>query len=158
MTKNEQARLFKVTLSNWNGAVRGRPTRKIVISAKASLYDLAAVTIESFDFDLDHSFGFYDNLKDWTNSQEGYESFADVGAGDRFPGVRKAKISKVFHTPKQKMLLLFDYGDEWKMIVQYLGDTEVGPGQKLPIITESAGDAPDQYGDYEDEYEEDERI
>lgn len=47
MTMNQQARLFKVTLSDWNGAVRGRPTRKIAISAKASLYDLAAVTIES---------------------------------------------------------------------------------------------------------------
>ncbi|WP_340022486.1 hypothetical protein MHI24_26210 [Paenibacillus sp. FSL K6-1096] len=158
MTTNEQARLFKVILSDWKGTVRGRPTREIAISAKASLYDLAAVTIESFDFDLDHSFGFYDNIKDWTSSEEGYESFADVGAGERFPGVRKVKISKVFHTPKQKMLLLFDYGDEWKMIVQYLGETEVKPGQKLPIITESTGDAPDQYGDIEDGEYEDEEV
>ncbi|WP_342549003.1 hypothetical protein NST69_08665 [Paenibacillus sp. FSL P2-0089] len=156
MTKNEQARLFKVTLSDWNGAVRGRPTRKIAISAKASLYDLAAVTIESFDFDLDHAFGFYDNLKNWTRSEEGYESFADVGAGDRFPGVQKVKISKVFHTPKQKMLLLFDYGDEWRMIVQYLGETEVKPGQKLPMVTEIEGEAPDQYGDFDEDEDEDE--
>lgn len=80
MTKTDQARLFKVTLSDWNGAVRGRPSRKIVISAKASLYDLAAVTIESFDFDLDHAFGFYDNLTNWARSEEGYESFADTGS------------------------------------------------------------------------------
>ena len=57
------------------------------------------------------------------------------------------------------MLLLFDYGDEWRMIVQYLGETEVKPGQKLPMITESKGEAPDQYGGFEDEeYDEDEEV
>lgn len=150
-----QARFFKVTLSDWNGAVRGRPFRKIAIAADASLYDLAVVTIESFDFDLDHAFGFYDNIKDWTRSEKGYELFADIGEKMEYPGVKRAKISKVFHTPKQKLLLLFDYGDEWRFIVQYLGETEVNPGQKLPLIMESNGKAPDQYGGFEeeDEYE-----
>lgn len=152
---NNQAQSFKVTLSDWNSAVRGRPFRKIAIAAEASLYDLALVTIESFDFGLDHAFGFYDNIKNWTRSKKGYELFADIGEKMEFPGVKRAKISKVFHTPKQKLLLLFDYGDEWHFIVQYLGDTEVQPGQKLPLITESKGETPDQYGGFEEEDEED---
>ncbi|MBT2289371.1 hypothetical protein J7E73_09535 [Paenibacillus albidus] len=108
MTINDQAKLFKVTLSDWNGTVRGRPFRKIAIAAGSSLYDLAVVTIESFDFDLDHAFGFYDNIKNWTRSEKGYELFADIGEKMKFPGVKRATVSKVFHTPKQKLLLLFD--------------------------------------------------
>lgn len=51
------------------------------------------------------------------------------------------------------MLLLFDYGDEWHFIVQYLGTIEVSPGQKLPMIMESNGEVPNQYGGFGDEEE-----
>lgn len=116
------AKIFKITLTDWNGAVRGKPCRKIAVQENASLYDLAEAALSAFDFDMDHSFGFYDNLKNWARSEEGYELFADIGDKMNFPGVKKAKVSKVFHTPKQKMLLLFDYGDEWRFVVQYLED------------------------------------
>jgi len=148
------AKLFKVTWSDWNGAVRGRPFRKIVLASSSSLYDLATASLQSFQFDLDHSFGFYDNIKNWVLSKEGYELFADMGEKDKFPGVKRAKIAKVFDTPKKKMLLLFDYGDEWHFLVQYLGDAEVKAGQALPYVSESSGKAPDQYGGYDDEEEE----
>lgn len=155
MTTTKNPHLFKIILSDRSGGVRGRPSRKIAIAAGASLYDLAEAAIESFDFDLDHAFGFYDNIKNWARSEEGYESFADIGHGDKYPGVEKVKISKVFRIPQQKMLLLFDYGEEWHFIVQYMGDAEVKPGQKLPHVIESKGTAPDQYDDYED-FDEDE--
>ncbi|MRN54723.1 hypothetical protein [Paenibacillus monticola] len=71
--------------------------------------------------------------------------------------MKRAKINKVFHTPKQKLLLLFDYGDEWRIIVQYLGDAEVQPNEKLPLIMESKGEATDQYGGFEED-EEDEKT
>lgn len=148
-----KATLFKVTWSDWNGAVRGRPFRKIVLNSGSSLYDLAAASLDSFQFDLDHAFAFYDNIKNWTRSEEGYELFADMGEKEKFPGVKKAKITKVFDTPKKKMLLLFDYGDEWHFIVQYLGNAEVKPGQALPFVSESSGKAPDQYGGLDDDYE-----
>ncbi|MEK4008084.1 hypothetical protein [Paenibacillus sp. FSL H3-0333] len=44
------------------------------------------------------------------------------------------------------------------MIVQYLGETEVKPGQKLPMIKEIEGEAPDQYSGFDDEDEEDEEV
>ncbi|WP_168118570.1 plasmid pRiA4b ORF-3 family protein [Paenibacillus sp. HB172176] len=146
------AKLFKVTMTDWNGGVRGKPYRKIAIGEHASLYDLASIALSAFDFGMDHSFGFYDNLKDWTRSQVGYELFADMGEEMNFPGVKQAKVSKVFHSTKQKMLLLFDYGDEWRFIVQYLEDKDLG-GKKLPVILESKGVAPDQYGGFDDDDE-----
>ncbi|CAM4446989.1 calcium-binding protein [Paenibacillus typhae] len=160
MAATKILQLFKITLSDRSGGVRGRPSRTIAIAAGASLYNLAEATIEAFDFDLDHAFGFYDNIKNWARSEEGYESIADIGHEDQFPGVEKVKISKVFRTPKQKMLLLFDYGVEWHFIVQYLGDAEVKQGQELPCVITSNGEAPDQYGDFghfdeeEDDWEE----
>ncbi|MDO3409466.1 calcium-binding protein [Saccharibacillus sp. CPCC 101409] len=154
-TKNK-AKLFKVTCSDWNGAVRGRPYRKLAIDGKASLESLAINILYAFDFDMDHMFGFYDNLKNWTRSTEGYESMADYGDGDGFPGTQSAKVAKVFHTPKQKMLMLFDYGDEWRFIVQFLGDETLPAGITAPAVLESVGEAPEQYPDWEDEddYEE----
>ncbi|WP_410513084.1 hypothetical protein PaeBR_00990 [Paenibacillus sp. BR2-3] len=147
------AKIFKITLTDWNGAVRGKPYRKIAVQENASLYDLAATALSVFDFDMDHSFGFYDNLKNWARSEEGYELFADMGEKMKFPGVKKAKVGKVFHTPKHKMLLLFDYGDEWRFIAQYLEDGDLS-GTKLPVLLDSKGKAPDQYGGFFDEDDE----
>ncbi|MFD1175337.1 hypothetical protein ACFQ3W_03355 [Paenibacillus puldeungensis] len=149
------AKKFKITLTDWDGAVRGMPSRIIAVNDNASLYDLAAFALSVFDFDLDHSFGFYDNLKNWSRSEEGYELFADMGEKLKFPGVKKAEVRKVFHSPKQKMLLLFDYGDEWRFIVQYLEDEDLEVAI-LPVLLDSKGEAPDQYGglfDEDDEYE-----
>jgi hypothetical protein len=146
----EQAMVFKVIWSDWDGSVRGRPYRKLAINCNATLYDLAQAALESFEFDMDHPFGFYDNLKRWTRSKEGYELFADMGGETDFPGVKSVKAAQVFHTPKKKMLMLFDYGDEWRFIVQNLGEIEITSNQKLPAILESKGEAPDQYGGFED--------
>lgn len=151
-----QAKEFKVIWSDWNGAVRNRPSRNIAVRDDATLYDLAAATLGSFDFDMDHAFGFYDNLKNWTISQTGYELFADMGEKGRFAGVKRARVSKVFHTPKQKMLLLFDYGDEWRFVVQYIKEIDVPAKGELPIVLSSKGQAPSQYGYDEEEYDEEE--
>jgi hypothetical protein len=125
--------------------------RQIAVNADATLYDLAAAALDCFNFDMDHAFGFYDNLKRWTRSEEGYELFADIGHKEKFPGVKRVKANRIFSTVNKKMLLLFDYGDEWHFVVQYLKDMEVPVGGKLPAVLESKGKAPDQYGDFDDE-------
>ncbi|WP_052380660.1 IS1096 element passenger TnpR family protein [Paenibacillus camerounensis] len=157
MAATKQPQLFNIILSDPSGGVRGRPSRKIAVAAKASLYDLAEAAIEAFDFDLDHAFGFYDNIINWTRAEEGYELFADIGQESRFPGVQKVKISSVFLAPKQRMLLLFDYGVCWHFIVQYLGDAEVEPAQKLPHVIESNEKTYEQYDSFgvEDDWDED---
>lgn len=151
-----KAKEFKVTCSDWNGGVRGRPSRTIAIQADSTLYDLAGAALYSFDFGMDHAFGFYDNIRTWTRSTEGYELFADMGEADEFPGVKETKLSKAYPVAKKKLLLLFDYGDEWRFIVQYVKDLELPQSTKLPVVLSSKGDAPDQYGYDDDEYEDDE--
>lgn len=147
--------VFKVIASDWEGRVRGRPYRVIAIPDSMNLYSFAQVILDSFDFSNDHVFGFYDNVKNWHKSKQGYELFADLGERMGFPGVQRAKVGMVFDKLKKKMLFLFDYGDEWRFVTQLIKIQEPFAGTKYPIILESKGEV-SQYGDDEDNEFEDE--
>ena len=77
--QGEKAYLIKTTLSDRYGKVRGQPLRVLAIPEYFTLYSLAETIVDSFGFDFDHPFGFYDNIKRWSHSDEGYELFADIG-------------------------------------------------------------------------------
>lgn len=119
--QGEEIYLIKATLSDWYGNVSGRPYRVLAIPERFALYDLAEAILDSFDFYFDHCFGFYNDIKRWTESKEGYELFADIGEESRFEGVKRTKTSRVFDAIKKKMLFLFDYGDEWLFVVELQG-------------------------------------
>jgi hypothetical protein len=140
-----------VTQTDRYGHVRGFPYRVIAIPEQASLYDLSLAILSAFRFDHDHLFGFYDNLRRYSDAQEGYELSSGAAFGSRFPGVRKAIIATVFPEPKKKMLFLYDYGDEWHFIVQAKGKAPPVEGVKYPIVIESCGDPPEQYPDDDDD-------
>ena len=53
-----------VTLSNWYGHVRGMLYRVLAVPEEFTLYDLAEAIVDSFGFDFDHAFGFYNNIKE----------------------------------------------------------------------------------------------
>jgi len=147
---DEVLALIKVTQTDWYGHVRGFPYRVIAIPGNASLYDLALAILSAFRFDRDHLFGFYDNLHRYSQSQEGYELSTGT-FGSKHPSVKKTEISAVFHDPKKKMLFLFDYGDEWRFIVQSKGRALPVEGVKYPVVIESCGDNPEQYPDDDDD-------
>lgn len=142
---DEVLALLKVTQTDWYGHVRGFPYRVIAIPENASLYDLGHAILSAFRFDRDHLFGFYENLHRYYHSQEGYMLTSGVGIGNRFPGVKWAKIATVFPEPKKKMLFVYDFGDEWRFIVQAKGRALPVDGVKYPVVIESCGDNPDQY-------------
>ncbi|MCD6189708.1 MAG: hypothetical protein J7J97_05935 [Thermococcus sp.] len=62
--QGEKIYLIKVTLSNWYGHVRGMPYRVLAVPEEFTLYDLAEAIVDSFGFDFDHAFGFYNNIKE----------------------------------------------------------------------------------------------
>ncbi|MGL4610338.1 MAG: IS1096 element passenger TnpR family protein [Trueperaceae bacterium] len=222
---------LKVTLTDWEGRTRGHPYRILAVPADTSLYDLAFEINESFEFEFDHAFGFFDNLKNPWRASEQYELFndseeddesdeilaeleeeleelteeeiAEVDALSELPpdeakkkligmslkdvppedkamaqfflenmldevlddalthedgaapqGVRSVAVSEVFAKGK-KLLYLFDYGDEWRFIVE-CKKIEASDGGNYPRVLESKGEAPEQYPDYdEDDNDED---
>ena len=149
---DEKICLMKVILSDWSGNVRGHPYRVLAVPQGFTLYRLAEAIVDSFGFYFDHPFGFYDNIRQWKKSKEGYELFADIGEDSEFKGVERTKVNQVFSERNKKMLFLFDYGDEWHFIVELKGIESPRENSKYPFVVESVGDAPPQYGEPEEEF------
>jgi hypothetical protein len=134
--------LFKVEHGDWSAQLQ--------LPANESLETLAEAIIKAVGFDMDHCYGFYNNLQQYFQSTEEYTLFADIGeeCKDGDTGVQGTRIDEVFQ-PKKKMLFLFDYGDDWMFPVTCTGEAEARPF-KRPKILSAAGTPPEQYPDYEE--------
>lgn len=124
--------------------------RKIEILGNSSLYKFAEAIIDAFGFDFDHCFGFFsDTTGNYFKSKKKYELFADLEDDGIEPvdsgSVRKSKIKDVFKKEGEKMLFLFDYGDNWEFIVEFEEKGEKNERGRYPIVIESKGKAPRQY-------------
>jgi len=118
-----------------------------------SMYVLAQVIVWSFDFDFDHAFGFYGKLKgNIYDSPVRYELFVDMGEGEgEARSVKRTRVVEAFPSVGTKMRFLFDYGDEWEFLIELVKRKPKEPKVKLPRLLISAGAAPVQYPDPEDE-------
>lgn len=145
LSKEERVLVLKVTMIE----EVDQPSRIIAFPESDTLYKLAEAITASFGFDFEHAFGFYDNVDFWGDSIEGYELFRDMGEDSRFPGVENTKAGKVFSTPEKEIFFLFDYGDQWGFLVEFQMATEAKDDEAYPLLLESKGAAPLQYGDGE---------
>jgi hypothetical protein len=147
----ERIFIIKVIQSNLYGMVRGFPYRVLAIPEEFTLYQLARVINDSFGFDFDHPFGFYDNMTRYYSSQEGYELFTDLpdtlqfDDENQFGSVKKTRVNRVFNLPKKKMLYLFDYGDEWLFRVELTAIEPAEKGKPYPACIKTVGIARPQY-------------
>lgn len=135
--------LFKVEHGDWSVELQ--------LPAIYVLEDLANSIIEAVGFDMDHCYGFYNNLKRYFDSTEEYTLFSDIGeeCKDSDTGVQGTCIADVFQ-PKKKMLFLFDYGDDWIFPVTCTGEAESKPF-KRPKLLSTTGEPPEQYPELEEE-------
>lgn len=125
--------------------------REIEIPENASLYKLAEAIVDAYNFNFDHCFGFFSKIAEsrYFDSEKKYELFADLkdegieptGAGS----VKKTKIKEVWQKIGDKMLFLFDYGDNWMFIIEFVKTDEKKTQQKYPRILRKIGRAPKQY-------------
>ena len=74
---NERIFTFKVIQSNREGHIRGLPYRIITVPEQITLFEFAGEICHAFHLGFDHMFGFYNNLKNYFQSTEGYRLFAD---------------------------------------------------------------------------------
>jgi hypothetical protein len=127
--------------------------RAIEISDTSSLYVLAQAIVRSFDFEFDHAFGFYSKLKgNIYASPLRYELFVDMGEAEgKARSVKRTRVIEAFPSVGAKLRFLFDYGDGWEFLVELVKRKPKEPKVKLPRLLLSAGKAPSQYPDPEDE-------
>ena len=121
--------------------------REIEIISTTSLHRLAAAIVAAFDFAFDHAFGFYSRLtgRDILRSDPRYELFRDTGESTESLSVKRTAVADAFEEPGQLMLFLFDYGDDWRFVIELL---RIGPAQKgtrYPRVVAQQGAAPEQY-------------
>ena len=139
----------------FRASLRGRLYRDIELPSRGSLEDLATAIVGAFGFDLDHAFGFYSSLGHrYHDAEERYELFADLGQADEgVRGVRRVKLSTACPEPGKQMLVLFDYGDEWRFKVELIGRGRKEPEAVYPRVVKRVGEAPPQYPDLEEDEE-----
>lgn len=126
--------------------------RTIEIYGNYSLANLASEILEAFNFDEDHAYGFYSNIRNIYKSEEIYELFTDIENCEDTPeakGVKGVLISEVFKV-KKKMVFLFDYGEDWMFLVECKKISDVNRKIKYPRVAEKVGEAPEQYPQFED--------
>jgi len=125
--------------------------REIEIRSSASLERLAAVIVTAFQFDFDHTFGFYSELsgRNILRSEPRYEVFRDIGERTDSLSVKHTSVGEAFFKPRHKMLFLFDYGDEWRFVVELLRIGTAEKGIRYPRVISIYGIAPEQYPDPE---------
>jgi hypothetical protein len=135
-----------------------KAARKIKISGSRSLYEFARVINKAFGFSFDHAFGFYDCFGDLREAKKAYELFVDAGeeASPGAQGVKKIKISQAFSGVGERMLFLFDYGDEWRFSVELKEIRKTEEKESDSVILESIGKAPVQYPPCEEDKSADE--
>lgn len=132
-------------------------SRDIEIKENANLYKLAEAIIGAYDFDFDHAFGFFSAIGErYSDSKRKYELFTDlIEEGEDIEptgakSVKKTKIGEVWKAIGDKMLFLFDYGDNWLFVVELAGFGAAESKTKYPSITKRIGQAPEQYPEVEE--------
>jgi hypothetical protein len=140
--------IFKVT--EWIGKIRGSPYRDLAIPEDFTLYRFAEEITGSFDFCLDHPFGFYNHLTRYYDATEAYELFADdpdtrLECPSFAKGVKKTRVNTVFIETGKKMLFLFDYGENWQFRVELTSIETAQQGKPYPTCIKSVGKARAQY-------------
>lgn len=129
-------------------------SRTIELPEALSLYRLAETVINAFGFAFDHAFGFFDFAQGTGNilaAEKKYDLFTDMieegedieptGAGS----VKKTMVSEVWREPGARMVMLFDYGDDWLFTVVFKAWGVQDKTRKYPVILEKKGRAPRQY-------------
>jgi hypothetical protein len=134
--------------------LQGEPTiyREIAVESRTMLSDLAETIVQAFGFEFDHAFGFYSKLigQDVMRSQPKYELFADMGERTDAGSVRKTRVADAFPGVGHTMLFMFDYGDDWRFIVEVVRLGQKAAKARYPKVLKKVGKAPEQYGSWDD--------
>src|SRR6266849_46622 len=124
----------------------GNVSRTIEIPEAFSLYSLAEAVIGAFGFfDSDqgsgHIFAAERKYDLFTDMIEQGQDIEPTGAGS----VKKTMVSEVWQIPGDRMVMLFDYGDDWRFTVLFKAWGVEDKKRNYPAILEKAGRAPKQY-------------
>lgn len=122
--------------------------RHIQISASATLYRLHQAILNAFEFEDDHMHAFFMDNKRWSQWDCYVSSKSE--ATDRL--TKRYSLQKAGVAKGKRFLYLFDFGDEWVFQCKVL--REIDEKTDIPGVIRSVGEAPKQYPDYDEDWDE----
>ncbi|NWH03715.1 plasmid pRiA4b ORF-3 family protein [Desulfobacter latus] len=125
------------------------------IPSNANFLDLHEAIQRAVNFDNDHLFEFYIGRRPGHRAYPvGQEPEWETFNPDNV--YKKIRISDVWPVPKgMKVFYLFDFGDNWTFHITKTRhkDKPVQPGVSYPRVIDAKGEAPEQYPDWDDDWE-----
>jgi hypothetical protein len=67
--------------------------------------------------------------------------------------VRKTRATDAFPDIGHTMLFMFNYGDDWRFVVEVTGVGQKAARTRYPKVLKKVGEAPEQYGSWDEEDE-----
>lgn len=123
--------------------------RHIRIGEQETLDRLHEAILDAFDFDDDHAHAFFLDDRYWSSVRAYYSDYVDDAKKySSDVTLRQLRLEK-----GNKFKFLFDFGDEWRFQCKVLRKLE--ERTDIPGVVRTVGEAPAQYPDREEKYEED---
>ena len=122
--------------------------RHIQISASATLFRLHQAILNAFEFEDDHMHAFFMDNKRWSQ----WDCYVSAKSEPTDRLTKRYSLQNAGVTKGKKFLYLFDFGDEWVFQCKVL--REVDDKTDIPGVIRSVGEAPEQYPDYDEDWDE----
>lgn len=142
MVKEAKGKSYVISVSLGAGCYR-----HIQISCNALLLELHSAIIDAFEFDDDHAHVFFMDDRLWSERDSYY--MEGIESGSRT--TRRYRLSQAGLCKGMKFKYVFDFGDEWVFQCRVLKVVE--EDTKKPVVVKIKGEAPEQYPDWDDEWD-----
>lgn len=123
-------------------------SRKIEFSADHTLADIHDNIQRTFNFDNDHKYAFFLDYIPFSNN--GYHDHRDKEFTEG-PFSDEVMLGELSWNIGDKILYLFDFGDNWLFDVVLIDINEQAGALMVPKIIESKGTPPPQYDNIDDD-------
>ncbi|PKP27391.1 MAG: hypothetical protein CVU06_02155 [Bacteroidetes bacterium HGW-Bacteroidetes-22] len=125
------------------------PYRTLLVPTHLSIYQMTLAILNSFDFDNENSFSFYNEKDDQAKPK--FEKSATKLAIPKLKDVKRNLIDRLFRSTGDTWFMLYDYEDRWWFEIKLIEISDEMPVGKYPRILTSQYDNPIQYPDFEEE-------
>ncbi len=141
---------FKITLEDVGLPV----SRKVHIKKDASFYELHELIQAAFDWTASHLYGFY--VLKTNGHQKNRVEITGNSAGILMEDSNQViycdkneKLSKWFKKPKDLVSYIYDYGDNWEHMIEFVREVELEKTTKYPVCIEAENLAPPEDSRFE---------
>lgn len=147
----EKIYILRAYASDYTAKTKKMPSRDIAIRGNTSLEKMIDTVLYAFEFDNEHLHSLSNNLKEPHDGTEVYTIRYDPDPMERV-STDEIIVAQAFDKIGKKMVLEYDFGDDWRFIIEVLEIRDKKPTERrFPYIYNLVGAPPVQYEEYFEE-------